>query len=169
MDIIGSQPWPMLVQMAGSSAEDAVQVNFFAAFVRIAAVLACVIGLLLVLATVLRKYNMLQRPLLGSQRTIRVLETAYIGPKQSLALVQAGHEIFLLGLTQQTITFLSRIDILGKDTIGAGTGNKQFSELLATELCDKHGVTPVEGGVRQKWVSWLGRTLGKFTARDLSS
>jgi len=157
-----------LAQAAGSVADSAAQPDFIAAFVRMVAVLACVIGLLLVVAAALKKFSLLQRPLLGARRSIRILETAYLGPKQSLALIQAGRDVLLIGLTQQTITLLTKIEraSLSADPASDVLPN-HFSSVLdhAMRAEPESHLRCAQEAPQQK--NWLARALGKFSTHRI--
>lgn len=158
----------LLAQATGGDTSP-VQPDFFTAFVRMAAVLACIVGLLLAIAAALKKFNMLNRSLFGSQRTIRVLETAYLGPKQSLALVQAGRDVLLLGMTQQSITFLSKIDLHGKDKAGEVHAPEQdFAAVLESALVHgSHNGQAVEDS-SQGQKRFFRRLIARLTTHRLS-
>ena len=159
--------WLTLWSTAGGAPAHTVagtmQPDLVDAAMRTAAVLACVIGLLFVLAAVLKRLNILQRPLLGGRKTIRVLETAYLGPKQTLALVQAGDDVLLIGLTAQQITLLTTIKGHGAAEAPAGrAGDGRFSDLF--EQARRVAVEDdAAGPLPAEHTSWLSRTLGRFT------
>jgi len=115
----------------GGAAEPALQPDIISAFIRMVSVLACIIAVMLALAAVLKKMNIFRRPILGDKRFIQIIETVYFGPKQSIALVRAGNDFVLLGLSQQQISFLSKIDIgpAPKGCVEA-TDKKDFEKIL---------------------------------------
>ena len=157
-----------LAQTAGNVADSAAQSDFIGAFVRMVAVLACVIGLLLVVAAALKKFSLLQRPLLGARRSIRILETAYLGPKQSLALVQAGRDVLLIGLTQQTITLLTKID---RANVSSDTESDVLPDHFSSVLDHALRAEPEshlrceQAAPQQK--NWLARALGRFSVHRI--
>jgi flagellar biosynthetic protein FliO len=122
----------LAVPVCGAEAEQALQPDFYSAFIRMVSVLVCIVAVILALAAGLRRLNLFRRPILGDKRFIRIIETVYLGPKQSLALVQAGNDFVLLGLSPQQVSFLSKIDVAcSPDGRPAGTQGQSFESILA--------------------------------------
>lgn len=46
----------------------------------------------------------------GSYTPVRVITTAFMGPKRNIAVVEVAGEVLVLGLTPQSITFLTKIE-----------------------------------------------------------
>lgn len=44
---------------------------------------------------------------------VRVITTAYLGPKRNIAVVEVAGEVLVLGLTPQSITFLTKVEDAG--------------------------------------------------------
>lgn len=158
--------WWNIMNAAGGAAAQAVngaQPDFFDAAVRMAVVLACVIGIVIALAALLKKLNIMQRPLMGGRKTIRILETAYLGPKQSLALVQAGHDVLLLGLTPQQITMLSKLPDCGTPGTSSVCASERFDTLLDQAARDQtYGDAPQTAQPENH--NRLTRVLRRFAA-----
>ncbi|MFU8819104.1 MAG: flagellar biosynthetic protein FliO [Desulfurivibrio sp.] len=72
-------------------------------------VLVLIIGLMLFIAAVLRKLG-LHQGAGGGGELLKVIETRPLGPKRYLAVVAAADQYFLLGISDQQINLLSRLD-----------------------------------------------------------
>ncbi|MBW7956330.1 MAG: flagellar biosynthetic protein FliO [Deltaproteobacteria bacterium] len=48
-------------------------------------------------------------------KPVKVIASAFLGPKRNIAIVEVAGEMLVLGLTPTTITFLSKIE--GKDAL----------------------------------------------------
>lgn len=70
--------------------------------------LTLVLGLIAVIATILKRS--LRRAGVATGSSIRVLSRTPLGVKQSLALVQVGQRVVLLGLTGERISALCQMD-----------------------------------------------------------
>jgi flagellar biogenesis protein FliO len=46
----------------------------------------------------------------GAKAPVRVITTAFMGPKRNIAVVEVAGEVLVLGLTPQSITFLTKIE-----------------------------------------------------------
>lgn len=66
--------------------------------------------------------------------TIRILSRTYLGPKESLCLVQVGTQVLLLGQTSAGITLLHRLDTLSTEpSVGVSDGEAERQRLEAAE------------------------------------
>lgn len=79
------------------------------ALVKGVGALALVIGLMLLIAIVVRKLGF-HRGLSGQEELIKVLATRSMGPKKHLAVVAAVEEYFLVSVGEQDINLLARLD-----------------------------------------------------------
>ena len=157
----------LLVQSTGGG-DSSMQPDFFAAFMRMTAVLALIVGLLLAIAAALKRFHIMNRSPFGSHRSIRVLETTYLGPKQSLVLVQAGRDVLLLGMTQQSITFLSKIEFLSRDQeVSVHEPEQDFAAVLGSALVHEchNGLKKENPDLVRK--PSLGRFIARFTLHRL--
>ncbi|WP_375750882.1 flagellar biosynthetic protein FliO [Vibrio sp. HN007] len=66
-----------------------------------------VLALILVLAWVLKR---MQHPAIGSQKDLKILRQIPVGTKERIAVVQAGEEQYLVGITPNSINLISRLD-----------------------------------------------------------
>lgn len=51
----------------------------------------------------------------AASKPVKVVATAFLGPKRNIAIVEVAGEMLVLGLTPTAITFLSKIE--GKDAL----------------------------------------------------
>ncbi len=51
----------------------------------------------------------------AASRPVKVVASAFLGPKRNIAIVEVAGEMLVLGLTPTTITFLSKVE--GKDAL----------------------------------------------------
>ena len=72
--------------------------------------LLVILAVLIAVIYVLKKTNVASRAFIGPGSAMRIVERMYLGPKQSLIIIQAGKEKLLLGITGTTITFLSKLE-----------------------------------------------------------
>lgn len=49
----------------------------------------------------------------GVKAPVRVITTAFLGPKRNIAVVEVAGEVLVLGLTPQSITFLTKVEDAG--------------------------------------------------------
>lgn len=107
------------------------------AFLKAAGVLLLIIGLILLIATVLRKLGVHHGPG-GRGELLKIIETAPLGPRKYLAVVEAAGEYFLLGVSDQQVNLVSRLEnreavgrALRSRSAGPGGGNSGFAAILA--------------------------------------
>ncbi|WP_157861450.1 flagellar biosynthetic protein FliO [Desulfurivibrio alkaliphilus] len=105
-------------------------------------VLLLMIGLMLFVAALLKRLGFGQGGFRGQGELIRVIETRSVGPKKYLAVVEVGGEFLLLGIGDQQINLLTRLEndelIRQSQATGAGgpgsSGPGGFAGLLAGAL-----------------------------------
>lgn len=110
--------------------------SLFLAIVKIIGALVVVLGLLLTLAWLFRKIGFNQRG--GRQGSlINVLDSRMVAPKKYIAVIEIADEFVAVGITDQNISFLTRLENTAEITKNhktAGlenqTGSKSFSTLL---------------------------------------
>ena len=96
--------------------------------------LGLVIGLIYLSLYFLRRW---QGKLNGrTTRQLNVIETLSLSPRQTLHLVRAGTQVFLIGATDQTLTQLSPIDLLPEpiETSESVPSALSFSSYLTQSL-----------------------------------
>jgi len=95
--------WPSLA-LAGESGGD----GLLPAGLKMMAALVVVLGVILMLYALSRKKPGLFSP--ARAGAIKVVETRYLGPKKALCLVEVRGEEYLLGMGQDRIELISRVD-----------------------------------------------------------
>jgi len=95
---------------AAASDETAVSPGFFPAFIRMICVLCIVVGIIILLSYVFRKFNFQGHFMLNAKKYMEVADTLYLGQKKSVTLLKVGKEFFLLGVSNNGINFLSKIE-----------------------------------------------------------
>lgn len=77
--------------------------------IRIGLSLFLVVGLILLLAVLLKKLSSYgQVP--GSQKLVKVIDTAYIAPRKMIYIVDVAGEILVLAMDVNTVRFLTKIE-----------------------------------------------------------
>ncbi len=90
--------------------------------------LVAVVVLIFALAWLLRKMRL---PVLGNQKGLAVIRQIPLGTKERVAVVMAGKEQFLIGITPQSINLISRLDQPINDELAENAHfAHQFSRLL---------------------------------------
>lgn len=73
-------------------------------------VLLLLIGLMVFVATLLKKLGLGQGGFGSQGDLIRIIETRSVGPKKYVAVVEAAEEFFLLGISDQQVNLLTRLE-----------------------------------------------------------
>jgi len=85
--------------------------NYLFWFMRIFLALLVVIVFMVVFLYVLKKYlGKTNIPLFDKKKNIEVLSTTYLGPKKSICIVRIDSEILVLGITPNSINFLTKLE-----------------------------------------------------------
>lgn len=95
--------WPTLALAAESGSE-----GLLPSGLKLMAALGLVLGLLLVAYAVIRRKTGFFSP--ARAGVIKVVETRYLGPKKALCVVEVRGEEFLLGVGQERIELISRLE-----------------------------------------------------------
>ena len=112
-------------------------IEFGSAIIKMIGGLAIVLTLVFALAFLLKKLSNMS-PKIGDNALLRIISTHRIGPKQVIALYQVGNKAFLLGISQDNITFLTDIAIedleleTGSQVMDKKIPGKNFQEKLRT-------------------------------------
>ncbi|WCE28967.1 flagellar biosynthetic protein FliO [Vibrio sp. SCSIO 43137] len=70
-------------------------------------------------------------PAMGSQKGLSVIRQIPVGTKERIAVVKAGEEQFLVGITPQSINLISRLDKpIEDEQTESGQFASQFSQIL---------------------------------------
>jgi len=112
-------------------------IEFGSAIIKMIGSLAIVLTLVFALAFLLKKLSNMS-PKIGDNALLKIISTHRIGPKQVIALYQVGNKAFLLGISQDNITFLTDIAIedleleTGSQVMDKKIPGKNFQEKLRT-------------------------------------
>jgi flagellar biogenesis protein FliO len=80
-----------------------------------------------------------------ASRKIRIVETLRITPKQAIHLIRVGDELMLIGTTDKSMNFLSKVESISLDDIDDPSAQSTlFSNLLGEKL--KENVTDDDFG-----------------------
>ena len=112
-----------------------------AAAVKIFVSLLILSGLLLLLSHYLRRSHLPGTSWRGREGFLKVLSTVPLGDKRYLALVSAGKELLLLGVTAENINLLEKFgkEVLEEDCLTAANNRARsiFPKLLGKSLLKK--------------------------------
>jgi flagellar protein FliO/FliZ len=82
-----------------------------ALFARLTISLAVVLGLMFVLAHVLRRRGLVTRPARGASNEIEVVARRGLGRNAAIAVVRAAGRGMVLGVTETQVTLLADVDV----------------------------------------------------------
>ena len=85
-------------------------ISFFWSFFKMLAALAIVIGLMIVAAYFIKKYFLHSLPDMSGSALIKIVSTRHLSPKNSLLLIEVLGQVMLVGVSNQQMSMLSRID-----------------------------------------------------------
>jgi flagellar protein FliO/FliZ len=85
-------------------------ISFFWSFFKMLAALAIVIALMIVATYFIKKYFLHSLPEMNGSALINIVSTRHLSPKNSLILVEVFGQVILVGVSNQQIAMLSRID-----------------------------------------------------------
>lgn len=80
-----------------------------AAIFKALGALVLILGLMLLMAKLFRKFGTGMGGL-GQGAMINILETRMLGPKKQVSVVEVGGEVLVLGVTDQQINLITRLD-----------------------------------------------------------
>lgn len=83
--------------------------DFDDSLMRSLVALAIVVGLLMVLASVARRLLSGRLPAQAGPPLIRILDSSYVDPRKSIAVVAVAEELFVVGATADNLVLLGRI------------------------------------------------------------
>ncbi len=90
--------------------------------------LAVVIVVILALAWLLKKMRV---PAMGNQKGLAIIRQIPVGTKERIAVVKAGEEQFLVGITPNSINLISRLkEPIKEEPVQRGQFASQFSQIL---------------------------------------
>ncbi|MCU8465372.1 flagellar biosynthetic protein FliO [Vibrio vulnificus] len=90
--------------------------------------LLLVIAFILFLAWLMKR---IQTPAFGQKRGLKVVSQIAVGTRERIAVVQAGEEQFLVGITSQSIQLIAKLEHpLKQEELAKTAFAQQFSQLL---------------------------------------
>jgi flagellar biosynthetic protein FliO len=84
-------------------------VSFFPSFLKMLAALTIVLGLMIGAMYVLKRFLLQATPGMDDGPTIRVLATRYLGPKNSIMLIDVLGQLIVIGLSNHQMSLLTTI------------------------------------------------------------
>ncbi|MBN1613642.1 MAG: flagellar biosynthetic protein FliO [Deltaproteobacteria bacterium] len=84
-------------------------VSFFPSFLKMLAALTIVLGLMIGAMFVLKRFMNQAVPGMDDGQAIRILSTRYLGPKNSIMLVEVLGQLMVIGLSNQQMSLLATI------------------------------------------------------------
>ncbi|MBI5183075.1 MAG: flagellar biosynthetic protein FliO [Nitrospinae bacterium] len=121
--------------------------DLFSATLKMIVSLIIVLSLILIIYYLVKRFLLKDNGLIGNNRLIKVISTSFIGPKKAITLVEVANEILVLGISNNNISMLTRLE--NKGTIDSlkggkdiphrdGDGGEGFSEELNRFVYDDH-------------------------------
>ncbi|WP_411572379.1 flagellar biosynthetic protein FliO [Vibrio sp. TH_r3] len=87
-----------------------------------------VLAVIFALAWLLKKMRV---PAMGNQKGLAVIKQIPVGTRERIAVIKAGDEQFLVGITSQSINLISRLDKpIDEEQVANSQFANQFSQLL---------------------------------------
>ncbi len=109
--------------------------GFLSSLAQMVAALAVVVGLILVLSSLGRRWLNTGGGTAAGQRYIRIVETRYLSPKKSLLLVEVAGEYLLLASSGEQMNFIKQIDMVEEiEVIGAIDERQAIAATLRERL-----------------------------------
>ena len=100
----------LLMPAAALAADESASPGLVFMTIKMFSVLAVVIGIMLVCFNLLKKYMPQGNMLFSENKSMKIIETLYFGPKKSVVLIKVASEYILLGLSASEINYLKDID-----------------------------------------------------------
>ena len=100
----------LLVPAAALAADESAAPGLVFMTIKMFSVLAVVIGIMLICFNLLKKYMPQGNMLFSENKSMKIIETLYFGPKKSVVLIKVASEYILLGLSASEINYLKDID-----------------------------------------------------------
>jgi flagellar protein FliO/FliZ len=99
----------MMICREAVASESVASPNLIWMSIRMFTVLAFLLGLIILAFYVIKRINVQRNGFLLGQKQMQLIETLYLGPKRSLALLKVGKELFILGISPSQISFLTSV------------------------------------------------------------
>ena len=126
----------LLMPAATLAADDSSTPGFFFMTIKMFSVLAVVIGIMLICLNLLKKYMPQGNMLFSENKSMKIIETLYFGPKKSVVLIKVASEYILLGLSASEINYLKDIDLSDSEELKFGEKKEYKNSLQKNNLKD---------------------------------
>ncbi|MDD5434450.1 MAG: flagellar biosynthetic protein FliO [Nitrospira sp.] len=83
--------------------------EIYGSFLKMIIVLGVLVSLLLIALYVVKRFFLKKKGRGGDDQNIRVITSAYVGPKKSIALVEVAGERIVVGITSDNISMLTKV------------------------------------------------------------
>lgn len=93
--------------------------QFVALGMKTGAMLALTLALLLLISCILKRWNLFGTRIAGGRRRMRIIDSLYLAPKNSLAIVRVDDQDILVGITPSSISHLASLPPHQDDASGA--------------------------------------------------
>jgi flagellar biosynthetic protein FliO len=85
-------------------------ISLFSSFMKMIFALAIVLGLLIGVMYFVKKFMQQTGPATNSQDLINIISSKYLGPKNSIVLIEVLDQLIVVGISNQQMTTLACID-----------------------------------------------------------
>jgi flagellar protein FliO/FliZ len=117
----------------------------FETYLRFVLVLVFVLGLVVVLGWVLKRSGIGGGAMIGKNRRLGVVETAFLGPKHRLVLVRRDAVEHLVLISPNSSTLVES-GIVGRDAAGTAPPRESFNALVAAQAAEPAPLSSRENG-----------------------
>ena len=126
----------LLVPAAALAADESAAPGLVFMTIKMFSVLAVVIGIMLVCFNLLKKYMPQGNMLFSENKSMKIIETLYFGPKKSVVLIKVASEYILLGLSASEINYLKDIDFSDSEELKLREKKEYKNSLQKNNLKD---------------------------------
>ena len=126
----------LLVPAAALAADESAAPGLVFMTIKMFSVLAVVIGIMLICFNLLRKYMPQGNMLFSENKSMKIIETLYFGPKKSVVLIKVASEYILLGLSASEINYLKDIDLSDSEELKLGEKKEYKDSMQKNNLKD---------------------------------
>jgi flagellar biosynthetic protein FliO len=136
---------------------------------KMVTMLSLVVGLMLVLFYLFKKYILKNTPFGGTDKLVQVLGTGFLGPKKNIVLVEVAGEILVLGISDDNISLLTNIQDPEKIELiknRGGSGLSQLSKTVSEIGTLKSEPSSISG--KRAFSSYLRESTRPQTAKEKS-
>ncbi|QPJ65443.1 MAG: FliO/MopB family protein [Candidatus Nitrohelix vancouverensis] len=116
---------------------------------KMAGMLVCVVGFMLILFYIFKKYILKNTPFGGGEKVVKVLGTGFLGPRKHIALVEVAGQVLALGISRDNISFLTQIDDAEQIEKLKSSGADPLTESLTRRFQKKKVAAPATERARK--------------------